>query len=510
MTMGKGRGTLYGVIATTVLVGVLSTRANAQQFEEVRCVAPITEPDSDADGRVDRCDNCPNTPNGLNEANLTNVGNQTDSDEDGLGDACDPCPLDPNTNCEDAGDCGTQVMTFDAMVPAPIQIPDIDPAGIEDSIAIDGELLIDDIELLVQVNHTWAGDIIVTLEHNGTSVVVVDRPGLPGIEFGSAADGFNVVLDDEGTGGSIEDIPVDDTEPQVTSPPSFVPNEPLSAFVGQDLAGTWTLTVSDNQEFDTGMLVSWGLRVTHIGPDCPDNSNDNGSDNTNDNGTDNTNDNANDNGSDNTNDNGSMSAGVDLMSNIILSAEAVPPGQDVVITITAENLGNEIAPAATLSLVFDQFIEVVQATGTLTESTTTRLTWQPEALASGATTQQSVLVRVTDNAPTGDLHIQAIAGGSSADVNQTNNQAATTLLVQPLGSGNTNDNGSDNTNDNGTGNTNDNGSGNPDGQEMPPVPQPNPTEPDACGCGTGAAPMGMLILLGMALMRGRERRNGPA
>ena len=41
--------------------------------------------------------------------------------------------------------------------------------------------------------------------------------------------------------------------------PSYFPLESLAAFQGDDLNGTWTLTVTDSETGDTGVLNGWGI-----------------------------------------------------------------------------------------------------------------------------------------------------------------------------------------------------------------------------------------------------------
>ena len=47
---------------------------------------------------------------------------------------------------------------------------------------------------------------------------------------------------------------------------TFTPNNPLSAFDGQSLAGTWRLTASDNVGTDVGTLTEWCLAPTATFP----------------------------------------------------------------------------------------------------------------------------------------------------------------------------------------------------------------------------------------------------
>lgn len=143
-----------------------------------------------------------------------------------------------------------------------VAIPDNNPTGITSTLPGSAGN-INDLNVTLQINHTWVGDLIVTLRHDpvggpaGTPVVLIDRPGVPASTNGCSANDVNVVLDDSGT------APV---EPACsTTPPAIggtlTPNNPLSAFNNQDFAGNWVLTVSDVVSIDTGSLVRWCLQA---------------------------------------------------------------------------------------------------------------------------------------------------------------------------------------------------------------------------------------------------------
>jgi hypothetical protein len=87
-------------------------------------------------------------------------------------------------------------------------------------------------------------------------VTLIDRPGVPNTAFGCSLDNFNdIVLDDDGIGGTIESR----CTTNLTSPPSYTPNNPLTTFIGENIAGHWELNVIDSSFGDTGTLVSWCL-----------------------------------------------------------------------------------------------------------------------------------------------------------------------------------------------------------------------------------------------------------
>jgi subtilisin-like proprotein convertase family protein len=139
-----------------------------------------------------------------------------------------------------------------------VAIPDNLPAGVSDVIVVADSVTMADVNVDLVVNHTWVGDLIVTLTHGADSVVLVDRPGVPASTFGCDQNNYDIILDDQGTGGGIETL----CALTMTSPPNYVPNNPLAAFNGDDSAGPWTITVSDNAGADLGTLVQWSLHIT--------------------------------------------------------------------------------------------------------------------------------------------------------------------------------------------------------------------------------------------------------
>lgn len=170
--------------------------------------------------------------------------------------------------------CGTQASsTFNFTTAAPychapgVPIPDPSAAGVSDALAIVSDHAILDLEVTVRINHTWVGDLKVTLKHDsGTPVLLVNRPGSPFLGSGGCQnDDIDVRINDEGTDGDFE------TASCSASPPAYAGNrvggDPpstslLALFDGQQLGGTWTLNVSDWVGGDSGALIEWCLVPT--------------------------------------------------------------------------------------------------------------------------------------------------------------------------------------------------------------------------------------------------------
>jgi|GEM_PF-1226301 len=145
-------------------------------------------------------------------------------------------------------------------------IPDNDPGGASSSIVITDSGQIEDLDLVLSdINHTWLGDVIITLTHedSNTSWNITNRAGQ--LEGGDENFGFDIdldgsyTIDDESTSGSFHDQI--SFEGGLLPPGDYNSLGSLSNFDGLDVAGTWTLLISDNAAGDTGELGSWSLLV---------------------------------------------------------------------------------------------------------------------------------------------------------------------------------------------------------------------------------------------------------
>ncbi|MDQ7007114.1 MAG: S8 family serine peptidase [Acidobacteriota bacterium] len=120
----------------------------------------------------------------------------------------------------------------------PRAIPDNFPLGITSTLTATGSGTLADVQLDVNITHTYRGDLVVKLTSpQGTSVTVHN-----------------------GSGGAANDI--NTTYDLLTSPDG--PGS-MNDFDGEELFGDWKLQVSDNASFDTGTLQSWSLQVETLG-----------------------------------------------------------------------------------------------------------------------------------------------------------------------------------------------------------------------------------------------------
>ncbi|NND61513.1 MAG: hypothetical protein HKN49_14745 [Gammaproteobacteria bacterium] len=141
---------------------------------------------------------------------------------------------------------------------------------VSDDILSSNAGIIDDLNVSIAATHTWVGDLIFTLEHvdTGKTATLIDKPGTTTGGFGCEENDIDVVLDDAAAD------PVE-SACNLSGPALFgtlSPNQPLSVFNGDDIGGTWRMTVTDTFGGDTGTLDEWCLFATTVsGPVDTDN-----------------------------------------------------------------------------------------------------------------------------------------------------------------------------------------------------------------------------------------------
>ncbi len=110
---------------------------------------------------------------------------------------------------------------------------------------------ITDLNILgLNISHTWIDDLVIDLTSpGGTTVRLMNRPC-------NSEDNILINLDDEAAGPNFPCPPVNNGY--------YTPFAPLSAFDGENITGTWTLTVSDVVSQDGGLLNGWSLEICYV------------------------------------------------------------------------------------------------------------------------------------------------------------------------------------------------------------------------------------------------------
>jgi subtilisin-like proprotein convertase family protein/uncharacterized protein YvpB len=155
-----------------------------------------------------------------------------------------------------------------------VNIPDNNQGGISNTITIDDPRFISDIDIRLDIDHTWVGDLAVTLSHaeTGRSIQLVDRPGSSpgGDSDGCSLNNIKAILDDdislpvenECSASLVATSVYDYIEAAVAG--TYIPEQGLSTFDSEPISGNWTLKVVDNEPFDHGKMNQWCLAVELI------------------------------------------------------------------------------------------------------------------------------------------------------------------------------------------------------------------------------------------------------
>lgn len=132
-----------------------------------------------------------------------------------------------------------------------------------DATALPADAVITKVSVLTTFGHDWAGDVRLNLfSPTGTNVELVNNNGLGsdnyGTDFGATSGDY--LFDDAGT-TTVSPIPGFDQDiPSGT----YRPNQPLSAFNGQNPVGTWRLTAKDLVSGDGGIFENAVLNISYI------------------------------------------------------------------------------------------------------------------------------------------------------------------------------------------------------------------------------------------------------
>lgn len=141
----------------------------------------------------------------------------------------------------------------------PVMIPDADPTGVESELVVADDVVLTDVNVRVQISHTWVGDLLITLRApDNTEVVLLDRPGVPMSGAGCLDDNLDVTFDD--ASGFDPESHCAGTNPWFVGTANPVGS--LAVLNGMSSAGTWALFVSDNAGQDLGTIDDWELITT--------------------------------------------------------------------------------------------------------------------------------------------------------------------------------------------------------------------------------------------------------
>ncbi len=119
---------------------------------------------------------------------------------------------------------------------------------------------VDDLSISIDLAHDWLGDLIITLTHNGQSAILIDQTGASTWAFGCGGNDINATFtDNASTTAQALCIPSGPT-PMLAG--DILPAQPLSIFDGAPVEGDWTITISDVNPIDLGIINNICINIT--------------------------------------------------------------------------------------------------------------------------------------------------------------------------------------------------------------------------------------------------------
>ncbi|NQY06669.1 MAG: proprotein convertase P-domain-containing protein [Flavobacteriaceae bacterium] len=150
-------------------------------------------------------------------------------------------PEDETTTSEN-----TNMICTSVTAPGPVAI--VDNATVFSVAGFADNLSIDDVNVTLNINHTWVSDMnIVLTSRSGTTANIISAQC-------GADDNVDAVFDDAGVALACAGGP-----PTITG--TVIPEEAFSVFNGEESAGDWTLSVEDTAAGDNGSINDFTIEV---------------------------------------------------------------------------------------------------------------------------------------------------------------------------------------------------------------------------------------------------------
>jgi MYXO-CTERM domain-containing protein len=162
-------------------------------------------------------------------------------------------------------------------------IPDNNPTGISTSITVadSGTISSFDFVTITGLQHTWIGDLVITLSHDGTTVDIIDRVAritntgagdnsnlLGDYTFQIAGASFSAAATAAANNDILSPAIVYTTFPNATNGNSGA-NNTLNNFLGQTVSGVWTLTIADRESLDFGSFTGFSFGTHNSTSEVP-------------------------------------------------------------------------------------------------------------------------------------------------------------------------------------------------------------------------------------------------
>lgn len=203
----------------------------------------------------DACSNCGNGVLDEGEAcdgdDLGGLTCETEGFEGGELSCADDCS-------PDISGCGNEIVLCNE---TDTPIPDSNVNGVTIPIVVPDMGTIVDIDISIQLNHTWLADLEVSLDRDGQGAAFMFRD-IANIGGGvDSCQGNNMIatLDDAAATSIQTDACTNALVPAVNG--THQPEQPLAGFNGLGAAATWNLRVVDDAGADLGTVTQWCVTI---------------------------------------------------------------------------------------------------------------------------------------------------------------------------------------------------------------------------------------------------------
>ena len=158
---------------------------------------------------------------------------------------------DINKETLSIGSFETTCTSYDSL-DIPKHIPDNNEGGITSVITVNDNFIVTDVNVMVDISHTWIWDVQIYLEDpNGTEVLIYDRScGASNVERIN----INAVFDDDAAS-----VVCNNSNPAISGVTK--PDNQLTLFDGVSSLGDWKIKVIDKSSGDTGVINNWSIQL---------------------------------------------------------------------------------------------------------------------------------------------------------------------------------------------------------------------------------------------------------
>ncbi|MCX7830462.1 MAG: proprotein convertase P-domain-containing protein, partial [Acidobacteria bacterium] len=148
---------------------------------------------------------------------------------------------------------GTYVYTYSG---SPVSIPDNNTTGVDVPITVLDSGTITDVNVTINITHTWDADLDIYLVHPDGTVVELST------DNGGSGDNYVNTKFDDSASTSI-------TSGTAPFTGTFRPEGSLALLNGKSVTGTWNLRVKDDSSTDTGTVQNYSLEISSSLPCGP-------------------------------------------------------------------------------------------------------------------------------------------------------------------------------------------------------------------------------------------------